>query len=37
MLFEHPIVALMERYAMVVDHPSNIDDALEIPIPLVVV
>jgi putative transposase len=37
MLFEHPIVALMERYAMVVDHPSDIDDALEIPIPLMVV
>jgi hypothetical protein len=37
MLFEHPIVALMERYAMVVDHPSDIDGALEMPILLVVV
>jgi hypothetical protein len=37
MLFEHPIVALMESYAMVVDHPSNIDGVLEMPIPLVVV
>jgi hypothetical protein len=37
MLFEHPIVAFMERYAMVVDDPSNIDDALEMSIPLVVV
>jgi hypothetical protein len=37
MLFEHPIVALMERYTVVVDHPSDIDDALEIPIPLMVV
>jgi hypothetical protein len=37
MLFEHPIVALMERYAMVVDHPSHINDALEMPIPLMVV
>jgi hypothetical protein len=37
MLFEHPIVALMESYTVVVDDPSNIDDALEMPIPLVVV
>jgi hypothetical protein len=37
MLFEHPIVALMERYTVVVDHPSHIDDALEISIPLMVV
>jgi putative transposase len=37
MLFEHPIVALMERYTVVVDHPSHINDALEIPIPLMVV
>jgi hypothetical protein len=37
MLFEHPIVAFMESYAMVVDDPSNIDGALEMPIPLVVV
>jgi hypothetical protein len=37
MLFEHPIVAFMESYAMVVDDPSNIDGALEISIPLMVV
>jgi hypothetical protein len=37
MLFEHPIVAFMESYTMVIDDPSDIDDALEMPIPLVVV
>ena len=37
MLFEHPIVPLMQRNRVIVDHSSRIDGALEVSIPLVLI
>ena len=37
MLFEHPIVALMQSNTVIPNHPSHIDSALEMTAPLVIV
>lgn len=37
MLFEHPIIASMQCNRMVINHPSYVNRAFEMPIPLVIV